>query len=171
MRNEIIKMTNRGYLKIILGCMYSGKTSKLISIYKHNRIAEVPTCIINYEGDTRYDPELLCSHDGNKIPCIKVKKLLEKQNLSFSQPKSISVIFFPVFFINDEMQDFENNSFYKEWMKVEIKNELINYILPIEDLDDLSNLNEMKNRIEETDKTKKLYIKYIARFKKLKGID
>jgi len=33
------------------------------------------------------------------------------------------------------------------------------------------NKNHLKNRIEETEKTKKLYIEYIARFKKLKGID
>jgi len=33
------------------------------------------------------------------------------------------------------------------------------------------NKNHLKNRIAETEKTKKLYIEYIARFKKLKGID
>ena len=32
---------------------------------------------------------------------------------------------------------------------VEIKNELINFILPVEDLDDISKIKEMKNRIEE----------------------
>lgn len=33
------------------------------------------------------------------------------------------------------------------------------------------NKNHLKNRIEETEKTKELYTGYIARFKKLKGID
>ena len=33
------------------------------------------------------------------------------------------------------------------------------------------NKNHLKNRIEETEKTKQLYIEYIVRFKKLKGID
>ena len=32
---------------------------------------------------------------------------------------------------------------------IKIKNELINFILPIEDLDDISKIKEMKNRIEE----------------------
>ena len=33
------------------------------------------------------------------------------------------------------------------------------------------NKNHLKNRMEEVERTKKLYIKYIARFKELKGID
>ena len=80
---------------------------------------------------------------------IKVRKLLKQKNISFSQPKNISVIFFPVFFVNEEIQDFYNNFFYKQWTTVEIKNELINFILPLEDLDDISKIKEMKNRIEE----------------------
>ena len=44
-----------GYLEIILGCMYAGKTSRLISIYKHNLIAEIPTVVINHADDKRYD--------------------------------------------------------------------------------------------------------------------
>ena len=30
------KMNNAGYLAVYLGCMYAGKTSKLISIYNKN---------------------------------------------------------------------------------------------------------------------------------------
>jgi thymidine kinase len=66
-----------GYLEIILGCMYSGKTSKLISIYKHNKIAEIPTCVINYIHDDRYDKNDMSTHDGLTIPCKKVEKLFE----------------------------------------------------------------------------------------------
>ena len=80
---------------------------------------------------------------------IKVKKLLGQKNISFSQPKNISAVFFPVLFINDEMQDFYENFFYKQWTTVEIKNELINFILPLEDLDDISKIKKMQNRIEE----------------------
>ena len=65
-----------GYLKIILGCMFSGKTSKLITIYKKNIIAEIPTCIINYIDDTRYDAEKMSTHDGIKVKCIRSKLLM-----------------------------------------------------------------------------------------------
>ena len=79
----------------------------------------------------------------------KVKKFLRKKNISFSQPENIKVVFFPVFFINDEMSNFSENFFYNEWTSVEIENELISYILPLEDLDDISKILEMKNKIEE----------------------
>ena len=80
---------------------------------------------------------------------IKIKKLLGRRNISFSQPKNISAIFFPVLFVNEEMQDFYENFFYKQWTTIRIKNELINFILPLEDLDDISKIKEMKNKIEE----------------------
>jgi len=82
---------------------------------------------------------------------IKVKKFLNQKNISISQPENITAVFFPVFFINDEIQNFNENFFYKHWTEIEIKNELINFILPLEDLEDISKIIEMKNRIEELD--------------------
>ena len=80
---------------------------------------------------------------------IKVKKFLADKNISFTQPKKISAVYFPVFFVNGEMKDFYENFFYKQWNEIEIQNELINFILPLEDLDDISRIKDMKNRIEE----------------------
>ena len=80
---------------------------------------------------------------------IKVKKFLSEKNISFSQPENISVIFYPALFINEEIQDFNENYFYKYWTKVIIKNEIINFILPLEDLDDIAKIVEMKNKIEK----------------------
>ena len=79
----------------------------------------------------------------------KIKKLLAKKNISFSQPKNISAVFFPVLIVNDELQNFDENYFYNQWTNIEIKNKLINFILPIQDLEDISKIKEMKNRIEE----------------------
>ena len=82
---------------------------------------------------------------------VKVKKFLSQKNISFSQPENISVIIYPALFINGEIQNFNENFFYKHWAEVVIKNEIINFILPLEDLDDISKIVEMKNRIEELD--------------------
>ncbi len=79
----------------------------------------------------------------------KVKKFLGQKNISFSQQKNISVVFFPLLFVNDEIQDFYENFFYKKWIDIEITNEQINFILPVEDLDDISKIKEAKNRIED----------------------
>ena len=80
---------------------------------------------------------------------IKVKKLLEEKNVSFSLPTNIDAIFFPVLFENNEMMDFNNFPFYEIWNSIKIKNSLINFILPLEDLDDINKLREVKKKIED----------------------
>jgi len=80
---------------------------------------------------------------------IKVKKLLGQKNILFSQPENISAVFYPVLFVDGEIQNFNEIFFYKQWTKVVIENEIINFILPLEDLEDISKIIEMKNRIEE----------------------
>ena len=66
-----------GYLEIILGSMYSGKTSRLVEIYKQCTFCNISVCVINHSIDNRYDTELLSTHDQIKIPCIKTNKLLD----------------------------------------------------------------------------------------------
>ena len=78
----------------------------------------------------------------------EVKKFLGERNISFSHSENISAIFFPVFFINDEIKSFNENFFYNNWNEIKIKNELINFILPLEDLDDISTIIKLKNKIE-----------------------
>jgi len=79
----------------------------------------------------------------------KVKKFLNQKNILFSQPENISAVFYPILFIDEEIQNFDENFFYKRWTEVKIKNELINFILPLEDLEDISRIIEMKNNIED----------------------
>ena len=83
----------------------------------------------------------------------KIKNFLANKNISFSQPREIPAIFYPVLFVNDEVQSFSENFFYNKWQEIEIKNELIDFILPLEDLDDLSKIQEMRNKIEELNVT------------------
>jgi len=81
----------------------------------------------------------------------KVKEFLRKKNISFSIPKNISAVFFPVFFIEGKIQSLNENFFYNKWKEIKIKNELINFILPLEDLDDISQIIKMKNNLEDLD--------------------
>jgi len=80
---------------------------------------------------------------------IKIKKFLEQKNILYTQPRNISAVFFPILIVNEEIQDFNENFFYKNWTKVEVENELINFILPLEELNDISKIKEMENIIVE----------------------
>ena len=70
----------QGYLKIILGCMYAGKTSKLVNIYKMMKFSNITTLVINYAEDKRYDNTKLSTHDKTMIPCVQTLKLMELIN-------------------------------------------------------------------------------------------
>jgi thymidine kinase len=76
---EKITMTTNfnAYLEIILGSMFSGKTSRLVEIYKQCKFCNIPVIVINHSCDNRYDDELMSTHDKIKIPCIKTNSLFE----------------------------------------------------------------------------------------------
>jgi thymidine kinase len=66
-----------GYLEIIKGPMYSGKTTRLLDLYKKYKFCGIKTIVINYEKDNRFSEDMLSSHDRVMIPCVKVSKLSE----------------------------------------------------------------------------------------------
>ena len=59
--------------------MYSGKTSKILELYKQFTFCGISNCVINYEEDNRYENSEthLSSHDQIKIPCIRSKTMAE----------------------------------------------------------------------------------------------
>ena len=64
-----------GYLEIILGPMFSGKTSKLIEIYKQYKFCNIEVLVVNHAEDTRYAEKNMYTHDKNSIECIQTKSL------------------------------------------------------------------------------------------------
>ena len=59
-----------GYLEIILGPMWSGKTSALLKIYRQYSFCKSRVCVINYKADDRYSETMLSTHDKEMIPCV-----------------------------------------------------------------------------------------------------
>ena len=96
----------------------------------------------SYKGD-KYEITLKIFYNDERV-----KRFLIDKNISFTQPKKISAIFYPALFVNGEIKDFNQNYFFNNWTSTEIKNELINFVLPIEDLDDLAKIEKKKNKIE-----------------------
>jgi len=68
---------NYGYLEVILGPMFSGKTSRLVEIYNQCKFCNIDVIVINHLIDNRYDDKLLSTHDKIKIPCIKTERLFD----------------------------------------------------------------------------------------------
>jgi len=69
------KIHKTSYLEIIIGPMYSGKTSKLFEIYKQCKFCDIPVAVINHSFDKRYHETLMSNHDKIMIPCIQTNDL------------------------------------------------------------------------------------------------
>jgi thymidine kinase len=69
-----------GYLELFIVPMFSGKTSKLLEIYKQNIFCKIPIIVINHSSDIRYHQTLLSTHDKIMIPCIQTTHLLNIWN-------------------------------------------------------------------------------------------
>lgn len=70
--------SGEGYLELILGPMFSGKTSTLKKIYDQCMYCNIPVTVINYSGDTRYSADAVMStHDKIMIPCIMGTSIIE----------------------------------------------------------------------------------------------
>jgi len=78
-RSETMSKT-AGYLELILGPMWSGKTSAILKIYRQYAFCQSRICVINYEADDRYSESMMSTHDKEMIPCIMGFSMTEIMN-------------------------------------------------------------------------------------------
>ena len=67
-----LKGERRGWIEVICGSMFSGKTEELIRRLKRAKIANLKVEIYKPATDTRYDVNKVVSHDANSIPSTPV---------------------------------------------------------------------------------------------------
>ena len=63
----ILRGERRGWIEVICGSMFSGKTEELIRRLKRVEIANLKAEIFKPAVDTRYDEQKIVSHDENKL--------------------------------------------------------------------------------------------------------
>lgn len=74
---------SNGYLKIIIGCMFSGKTSYIISEYNKWNSIDKNVLMINYSDDKRYsDKNMVINHDLYGTNCVMLEYLTHLKNIS-----------------------------------------------------------------------------------------
>jgi len=65
--------SRRGWIEVVCGSMFSGKTEELIRRLKRAKIANLEVEIYKPLLDTRYDLENIVSHDENKVVSTPVE--------------------------------------------------------------------------------------------------
>lgn len=68
-------MNRSGYLELIIGPMFSGKTSTLLDHYRKYKVYNQKVCVINYNGDNRYCESGMSTHDRIIIECYMTNTL------------------------------------------------------------------------------------------------
>ena len=83
----------------------------------------------------------------------KILNFLEKKNIFPSIPIKNKVLLVPILVDTeiDSIYLFNNNIFYKKWNNKQKNYQLLDYLLPSEDLEDLNILQQMSNSIETHD--------------------
>jgi thymidine kinase len=72
-----LKAERRGWIEVICGSMFSGKTEELIRRLKRVKIANLKVEIFKPAFDVRFDKEKIVSHDTNTITSTPVKTAKE----------------------------------------------------------------------------------------------
>jgi len=83
----------------------------------------------------------------------KILNFLEKKNIFPSMPIKNKVLLVPVLvdIETDNIYLFNNNIFYENWNEVKKNYQLLDYLLPTEDIEDLNKIQEMSSSIETYD--------------------
>lgn len=106
--NTSTTTTSSGYLELIIGPMFSGKTSKLLEIYKQCTFCNIPVSIVNHSLDKRYHETMISSHDKIMAPCMQSNELNDLWSLTctasdcdFNTPEQIALKQSDIILINE----------------------------------------------------------------------
>jgi len=77
-----------GWIEVIVGCMFSGKSEEMIRRVKRAMIANQKAIVFKPEIDKRYSEDKIVSHNGIKLKAISVKD----PNEIYSKSQNFDVI-------------------------------------------------------------------------------
>tara|TARA_B100001093_G_scaffold311622_1_gene297405 strand:- start:1294 stop:2340 length:1047 start_codon:yes stop_codon:yes gene_type:complete len=118
---------------------------KLVSYYQITEISEEKnlTELVNFS----------VTFDKNKI-----HNLFHERGILYSVISDKELYILPLFIKDDEIYIFNNNFFYEKWNEI-YENDLIEFILPLENIEIIQKINQNKNNLIDVD-LKKLFNEY-----------
>ena len=161
-KNEVIDLGfKKAFFELVYSLIKSPDFKKIDNIELNEIKSMIETFSIKEEKfiDQKYYVNLGVSFNKKKI-----FRYLEKKNIFPSRILKEQFLFIPVI-INEKGNDisiFSNNPIYADWNKTNKRYQLINYLLPSEDLEDLNLIKEKLDVIETydfNDITKKYFLK------------
>ena len=148
--NVIDQGFKNAFFELIYSLIKSTDFKKVDSIKLNEIKSMIETFSIKEEKfiDQKYHLNLGVSFNKKKI-----FKYLEKKNIFPSRILKERFLFIPIIINENEnsISIFSNNPIYDNWNKKNRRYQLINYLLPSEDLEDLNSIKEKLNVLETYD--------------------
>ena len=161
-KNKVIDL---GFKKAFFELVYSLIKSPDFKKIENIRLNEIKSMIETFSiKEEKFIDQKYYVNLGVSFNKKKIFRYLEKKNIFPSRILKEQFLFIPVI-INEKGSDisiFSNNSIYADWNKTNKRYQLIKYLLPSEDLEDLNLIKEKLDVIETydfNDITKKYFLK------------
>ena len=158
-KNDVI---DEGFVKAFNKLVALVVTSDDKNKIKTTRLNEIKTMINSFSiKEEKFIDEIYYVNLGVSFSKKKIFNFLEKNNIFPTIPKRKKFLFIPII-IDEKKRDlliFSNNKIFDEWNNQKDSLHLIEYILPTEDLEDLTLIKKQFNLIEQYD-FKKITDKY-----------
>lgn len=81
MNDDFARPKNQGWIEVIVGCMFSGKTEELIKQVRRAHIAKLNVQTFKPRIDSRYSAEDVMSHNKNRASAFPVNDAQEMASL------------------------------------------------------------------------------------------
>ncbi|XP_069123864.1 thymidine kinase, cytosolic-like isoform X2 [Argopecten irradians] len=78
---QLTHTSTKGQIQLIIGPMFSGKTTELMRRLKRYQIANYKCLVIKYSKDDRYEKEGLATHDRQTLPAVAAERLSDMEVL------------------------------------------------------------------------------------------
>ena len=161
-KNKVIDL---GFKKAFFELVYSLIKSPDFKKIENIRLNEIKSMIETFSiKEEKFIDQKYYLNLGVSFNKKKIFRYLEKKNIFPSRILKEQFLFIPVI-INEKGNDisiFSNNPIYADWNKTNKRYQLIKYLLPSEDLEDLNLIKEKLDVIETydfNDITKKYFLK------------
>ena len=69
-----------GRIDIIIGCMFSGKSTEMIRLVKKYKVINKNIIVINHNIDNRYGTSVISTHNLDKINCVSLSQIVDIKN-------------------------------------------------------------------------------------------
>ena len=94
---------NHGYIEVVIGPMYSGKSEELIRRIKRAKIAKQKIVVFKPQIDDRYSKNDVVSHSGDSVNAIPIK--ISKEIYDYIDAETQVVGIDEVQFFDEEIVD------------------------------------------------------------------